>query len=132
MSKDIPFDKEKFLNSCPCGCSKSRQAILDGIEKYRESDPQMVQYLEWYRDSLWRDQVKADKFRALTVERGNDQLEKDAVIALRAMADKIEEKGMHFMLGCDLPRLPIFSGDDPIESYSASISVSLVKGPLGG
>jgi len=128
----VPFDKEKFLNSCPCGCTRSRQAILDGIEKYRESEPKMVQYLEWYRDHLWDVQVRDEIYRQEERELGDEEYAKKVATALRAMADKIEQPGMHFIVKSELPKLPIFSGDDRFERYAAHISVSIVAGPLGG
>lgn len=128
----VPFDKEKFLNACVCGCTKDRQVILDGIEKYSVSDPKLAQYLEFYRDSLWDDYVKERTYRQMKSDLGEEQLEKDTVIALRAMADKIEQKGMHFMIACELPKLPIFTGDDFVERFESHISVTIVAGPLGG
>jgi hypothetical protein len=132
VSNKVPFDKEKFLNSCACGCTKSRQAILDGIEKYRESDPDMVKYLEWYRDDLWNKEVKKQEYNQLTSSFTDEQLKKHTATTLRAMADKVEQGGMHFMIDCELPQLPIFSGNDAVERYYSHISVTLVAGPLGG
>lgn len=132
MSKQVPFDKEKFLMSCPCGCTKSRQVILDKIEAARETEPELVKYLEWYRDRLWEDQVKDMKYREEERELGTEEYEKKVVASLRAMADKIEQKGMHFIIGAELPKLPIFAGDDHVERYHSHISVSIVAGPLGG
>jgi hypothetical protein len=132
MSKEVPFDKEKFLNACSCGCTKERQVILDKIEQYRESEPVMVRYLEWYRDRLWQDVIKNDNWHKMRVERGDKQLNKDAAAALRAMADKLEQPGMHFMVGCVLPRLPIFDGEDDVERWCSYIEVSLMAGPIGG
>jgi hypothetical protein len=132
VSNKVPFDKEKFLMACPCGCTKSRQAILDGIEKYRESDPKMVQYLEWYRDDLWDKQCREEVYRQEERELGDEEYGKKVAAALRAMADKVEQPGMHFIVHAELPKLPIFSGDDRIESYAAHIKVSMVAGPLGG
>lgn len=132
MSQKTPFDKEKFVNSCPCGCSKSRQSILDGIEKYKESDPQMVQYLEWYRDELWEKQLADEAFRAQCHDLGAGEQVKRTVEALRAFADRLEQPGMHFIIHCELPPMPIFSGEDFVEKHHSRIMVHMVKGPLGG
>ena len=129
---DVPFDKEKFLNACPCGCSKSRQAILDGIEKYKDTDPEMVKYLGWHRDHLWATQVKEEEYRRLRRELGDDELNKKTAECLRAYADKLEEPGHHFMIFCDLPPMPIFSGKDYVEKYHSHIEVHMVAAPLGG
>lgn len=124
---DVPFDKEKFLNSCLCGCSKDKQSILYGIEKYRESDPMMVRYLEYYRDRLWHDQVMDDKYRQMRIDLGEVSLAKKTAEALRAVADKLEERGSHFMTYCELPNIPIFS-----DEFSTRINVVLLAGPVGG
>lgn len=126
------FDKEKFINHCCPSCNKGRAIFLEKIEQYRQSDPEMVTWLEEYRDRLWRDEVKKEEFRKLIRSRTDEQLKKDTATALRAMADKVEEGGMHFMIGCELPKLPIFSGEDDVERYYSNISVSMVAGPLGG
>jgi hypothetical protein len=133
MNKDIPFNKEEFINECPClPCTTSRQLLLDKIEQYRETDPEMSKHLEWYRDRLWQDQIKAGDFREMLRNRGEDQLNKDTAAALRAMADKLEESGMHFMIRCVLPTVPIFSGKDDHDRYGSYIEVAIVAGPLGG
>lgn len=129
---DIPFDKEKFLNSCPCGCTKSRQVLLDRIESLKDSDPELVKYLQWYRDDLWARQVKEDEYRRLRIELGDDKLNEQTVATLRAYADKLEQEGMHFMIYCDLPPMPIFSGKDYVEKYHSHIEVHMVAAPLGG
>jgi len=89
VSEEVPFDKERFLNACSCGCTKERQVMLDKIEQYRESEPVMVKYLEWYRDQMWRDQVKTDEFRK---ENHKDEkgLRKKTIASLRAMANLLE------------------------------------------
>lgn len=129
MNKEVPFDKDKFINYCCPPCNKGRQLLLDKIEQYRESEPDLTQHMEGYRDRLWLDQVKSDQYRQLRMEKGDEQLSKDVVVALRAVADKIEQSGGHFIIHCELPELPIFSGED---HYSAIIEVGLVSGPLGG
>jgi hypothetical protein len=126
---NIPLDKDKLLNSCMCGCTKSYQILFDKIEEYRATEPKMVQYLEWYRDRIWDDFVKGEDYRQMRIARGDDQLAKDTATALRAMADKLEEPGGHFMIGCTLPKLPIFSEEDRMSSH---ISVTAISGPLGG
>jgi hypothetical protein len=129
VNKEVPFDKDKFINHCCIPCNNSRKLFLDKIEQYRQSEPDMVRYMEWYRDRLWLDQVKGDQYRKLRMEKGDKQLNKEAAAALRAMADKIEQPGCHFMIHCELPELPILSGDD---HYCAKIDVGIVSGPLGG
>lgn len=133
MNIDFIFDKEKFLGACQCGCSKGRQVILDKIEQAKDSEPELVKYLEWYRDDLWNKQMKDEAYRKLRYDIGDDQLNKNTIIALRAMADKLEEPGYHFMIHCELPKLPIFAAkiDEP-DGYAANISVTLVRCPLGG
>lgn len=130
--ENIKFDKEKFLNYCCGACRKSRQILIDKIEQYKSSEPEMVQYLEWYRARAWQSQVKSENFHKMLNERGEKQLNKDAAEALRAVANKLEESGMHFMIDCELPLMPIFSGKDHVEKYHSHIEVSLVSGPLGG
>lgn len=132
MSTQITFDKDTFLNSCPCGCSKSRQSILDGIEKYKDSDPEMVKYLGWYRDQLWKQQVEEDVFREERHKLGDKEYNKKVATTLRAMADKIEQPGQHFIIHSRLPELPIFSGDDFVDSYTSQLEITLVAHPLGG
>ena len=114
------------------GCTKQRQVLLDKIEQYKDSEPEMVKYLQWYVERTWDDQVRDDTYRQDLRDLGDEEYEKRTVAALRAMADKIEQKGMHFIIGAELPKLPIFSGDDHIERYMAHIKVTIVAGPLGG
>jgi hypothetical protein len=132
VSENIPFDEEKFCNHCCPSCNKGRRLFLDKIKQYKESEPEMVQWLEWHRDRLWRDQIKADKFRSMRREKSDEQINKEAAAALRAMADKLEENGPHFMIHCELPPMPIFSGSDSVERYFSHIEISMVAGPLGG
>jgi len=128
MKQKIPFDRDKFLNSCTCGCTKSRHVILDGIEQLKESNPELSKYLEGYRDDLWNQQIREEEYREMSAEMGEDALNKKAAVALRAMADKIDEPGWHFMIYCNLPLLPIFSGDD----FCSHIEVKMLAAPIGG
>lgn len=133
MSKwDVPFDRDRFIKHCCNPCNKGREVLLEKIEQYKTSDPEVSQWLQWHVDHLWREQVAKDEYHQMSIDRGNEQFEKDAAAALRAVADKLDEKGMHFMIHCELPPLPVFSGKDRVEQYSCDITVSLVAGPLGG
>jgi len=128
----VPFDKERFVNHCCPPCNKGREEFLEKIEFYRDKDPVIVKWLEWHRESLWEDQTKGDTHRKESHELGEKEYEKKVVESLRAMADKIEQRGMHFIIGAELPKLPIFSGDDHVEQYVSHIGVTIVAGPLGG
>lgn len=132
MSNKVPFDRQRFVTHCCGPCNKGREQFLEKIEFYREHDPDIVKWLEWYRDRLWDDQVRGDQFHKARHELGDPEYNKKVAAALRAMADKVEQSGMHFIVGAELPKLPIFSGDDDIERYAAHIEVTVVAGPLGG
>ena len=82
--------------------------------------------LKYYKEERARNQRSTDQYHRMRSRLGDKELERRAAEALRAMADKIEQPGMHFMIGCDLPTLPILS------DYVCGIEVTLVKGPLGG
>ena len=126
---EIDFDKERFCKNCCDQCNKGRERFLAKIEEYRDKEPEMVQWMEWYRDRLWADQVKSDKYRQESHKLGDKEYNKKVAEALRAMADKLEKRGPHFIVNCELPELPIFSGED---TYCSRIDVTIVAGPLGG
>lgn len=132
MSNKVPFDRNKFVNHCCGPCNKGREEFLAKIEFYREHDPEMAKWLEWHRDRLWADQVRDDQFRNDRHKFGDAEYNKKVAAALRAMADKVEEEGMHFIVNAEIPELPIFSGADHIERYASHIQVTIVAGPLGG
>lgn len=75
---------------------------------------------------------KNDTSRKEQHDLGDKEFNKKAVAALRAMADKLEQHGPHFIVDAQLPKLPIFAGDDDGEKYISHIEVTLVAGPLGG
>lgn len=110
MGKRVPFNKEKFLKGCSCGCTKAYQeGLLDKIEQYRQSEPEMIKYLEWYRDRLWDDQVKSETFREEYHKIGEEAMRKKTIAALRAVADLLEstsgcDPGIY---SCELPEEPI-------------------------
>lgn len=128
------FDAEKFINDgCPCGCGREgRKAILEGIESLKDSNPVLSKQLSYYLNVLMKKDKEQNTYHQLCVSLGNDVVDKKAAEALRAMADKIEAQGMHFMIYCKLPELPIFSGENDVKAYSSSITVTMVRGPLGG
>ena len=128
----VPFDKEKFCNHCCGPCNKGRVLFLEKIEYYREHDPEIVKWLEWHRDRLWDDMVRGDQFSKERHTLGDEEYNKKVAEALRAMADKIEQPGMHFIVDAEIPKLPIFSGEDHVERYASHIEVTIVAGPLGG
>lgn len=123
------FNIEEFINYCCPSCNKSRASLLNKIEQYKISEPEMVRNLEFYRDRLWDDQVREKVFRKKRSKKGDKEFNKEAIIALRAMADKIENPDGGFMISCELPSVPIFSGED---DFGASIHICFVKAPLGG
>jgi hypothetical protein len=125
---EVSFDRDKFLNSCLCGCTKDRQIILDSIEEYRDSKPKLSRQLEYYRDHLWRIQIREDEYRQMRVDLGDDALNKKTADALRAMADKVEQQGPHFMIFCSLPAVPIFSDGE----FCSSVEVIMLACPVGG
>lgn len=89
-------------------------------------DEDLYNMLKYYKSERERNQKPQNEYHRMRARLGDKELERRAAEALRAMADKIEQPGMHFMIGCDLPKLPIFT------DYVTSIEVTLVKGPLGG
>lgn len=126
------FNREKFLkDGCMCGCGR-RELLLDKIEAFKETDPEVSQFLTYYRDNMVAADAKIMAYHKLRMELGDKEIEGKAVEALRAMADKLEECGAHFIIYCNLPALPIFSGKDMAESYHSHIEVSMVAAPLGG
>lgn len=95
-------------------------------------DEELKNMLSLYQNRLIRDNEKRENYNNINMRYGEKELNKKVAEALRAMANKLEEPGMHFMVHCSLPNLPIFSGKDYVEKYSSSIEVALVAGPLGG
>lgn len=130
------FDKEEFMrNVCACGCNKrGREIILEKIEKYKDSEPEFAKQLIYYRDRLVKDDDKHRDYQKLKEQFNWSEAEQNKKVAetLRAYADKLEERGHHFMIYCKLPNLPIFSGKDEVEAYYSDIEISMVKTPLGG
>lgn len=128
------FNAEEFINGgCPCGCAKAgRKAILDGIEAFKESNQALSDQLRYYRDHLVRKDEDEIEYRRLRCELGDLELNMRAAASLRAIANKLEEQGMHFMIHCKLPNMPLFTGKDDVEAYGSSIEVAMVRGPLGG
>jgi len=92
----------------------------------------MVKWLEWHRNYLWDKQCEDAEFRKERATLGDEEYNKKVAASLRAMADKIEQRGMHFIVGAELPKLPIFSGEDHVERYVSHVAVTIVAGPLGG
>ncbi len=125
----LDFDKEKFINHCCPHCDRFRKTMLEKIEQYRDSEPEMVKALIYYRDELWDAQVKNEERRARFNVVGEEQLCKDAVIALRAMADQIEKGSFALLLHAELPQVPIFSKED---SSISNIEITLAKHFMGG
>lgn len=130
-----PFDKEKFIYDC-CREDKINQdhkMILDKIAEYKDKDQDVAKVFTYYRDHLWQHAVEFEVFRQAERDLGRDEYNKLVAKSLRAMADKIEEKGPHFIISAVLPELPIFKdGDFSVENYMPHISVTMVKCPLGG
>jgi hypothetical protein len=126
VSKEVPFDKEKFLNDCMCGCTKERQVMLDKIEQYRETEPVMVKYLEWYRDHMWREQVKKDAFRKEN-HKDEEAMRKKTIASLRAMADLLETTSGVWpgIYHCELPEEPLLK--NTIDTIKVTLSY-----PWGG
>ena len=127
MSKEVPFDKEAFLNDCACGCTKERQVMLDKIEQYRATEPVMVKYLGWYRDRLWDDRCKKDDFRKAELEMGEEAMRKKTIASLRAVADLLENTsgcnpGIYH---CELPEEPLLK--NTIDTIKVTLSY-----PWGG
>jgi len=95
-------------------------------------DEDLYNMLKYYKAERERNQKPRDEFHKMRCRLGDREVDRRAAEALRAMADKIEQKGPHFIVGCDLPQLPIFSGKDHVERYVSHIEITLVAGPLGG
>jgi uncharacterized small protein (DUF1192 family) len=95
-------------------------------------DEDLVRMLQFYKEHQERASKPSNEYHRMRARLGDKETNRKAAEALRAMADKIEQPGMHFMVGCDLPELPIFSGKDHVERYVSHISITLVAGPLGG
>lgn len=125
------FNKEEFMAACcSCGCDRpGREAILEGIESLKDSNPVLSKQLTYYRDDLFQKDKKDKAYRAHLRDVGEQEINRQTVEALRAMANKIETRGMHFMLHCTLPTVPIFSGEDDMV---ANITVTLASRPMGG
>lgn len=127
MRKKVPFDKEKFFNDCSCGCTKERQVMLDKIEQYRDSEPVMIKYLEWYRDQMWDEQVKKDAFRKEERDIGEEAMRKKTIASLRAVADLLESTSGCWpgIYSCELPEEPLLK--DTIDTIRVTLSY-----PWGG
>lgn len=97
-----------------------------------QGDKDLTDMLTFYKAERERNQKPRNEFHRMRSRLGDRETNRRAAEALRAMADKLEQPGMHFMVGADLPRLPIFSGDDHVERYASHIAITIVAGPLGG
>ena len=85
-------------------------------------DVELLTILERHKSHLDYYNSQRDKyFRDLQLI-GTKAYEKKAIIALRAMADKLEEPGQHSIIVAELPVVPIFEGED---EWGASITVSI-------
>lgn len=108
---------------------KYERALQEKIDWAKDfGDKDLLNYLIWYQERSVRDKEKDNKFRTMRARLGDKETNRRAAEALRAMADKLEQGGMHFMIGCDLPELPIFSG----KEYVSHIEVTVAAGPMGG
>lgn len=95
-------------------------------------DEDLYNMLKYYRLERERNQKPRNEYHHMRSRLGDREVDRRAAEALRAMADKIEQNGPHFIIGADLPQLPIFSGKDRVEQYVSHIEVTIVAGPLGG
>ncbi len=95
-------------------------------------DKDLADMLKYYKLERARNQKPQNEYHKMRSRIGEREFTRRTAEALRAMADKIEQPGMHFIIGADIPQLPIFSGKDHVEQYHSHISVSIVAGPLGG
>jgi hypothetical protein len=95
-------------------------------------DEDLYNMLKYYKLEQERNQNPRNEYHRMRSRLGDREVDRRTVEALRAMADYIEKKGPHFIIGADLPNLPIFSGKDHVERYVSHIEVTLVAGPLGG
>jgi hypothetical protein len=121
------FDREQFLSSgCVCGC-EARELLLQKIEQFQDTEPDVARWLSYVRDDKIERDKDARDYHQMVVELGKEGVRKLTAQALRAMADKVEQNGSHFIMHSRLPKLPIFSDDD----YYAEISLTMVGHPLG-
>jgi len=95
-------------------------------------DEDLHNMLKYYKLERERNQKPQNEFHRMRSRLGDREVDRRTAEALRAMADYIEKKGPHFIIGCDLPNVPIFSGKDHVERYVSHIEVTIVAGPLGG
>lgn len=98
----------------------------------RIGDKDLADMLKYYKLERARNQKPQNEYHKIRARIGEREFVRRTAEALRAMADKIEQPGMHFIVGADLPELPIFSGKDHVERYASHIEVTIVAGPLGG
>ncbi len=132
-------DLDNFINrEYDVAGNQHRKFLLKKIEETSKTDPDTCKFLTEYKELLIRELKKQDdyhKFRHECYLVHNDsskEIKNRMILALRAMAEELETNGMCFEIFCKLPPLPIFSGQNNIESYFSSIEISLVAGPLGG
>lgn len=95
-------------------------------------DKDLADMLKYYKLERERNQKPQNEYHRLRARIGEKEFSRRTAEALRAMADKIEQNGPHFIIGADIPGLPIFSGKDHVEKYVSHIEVTIVAGPLGG
>lgn len=95
-------------------------------------DEDLYNMLKYYKLERERNQKPQSEFHRMRSRLGDREVDRRTAESLRAMADYIEKRGPHFIIGCDLPQLPIFSGKDHVERYVSHIEVTIVAGPLGG
>lgn len=95
-------------------------------------DEDLHNMLKYYKLERERNQKPQNEFHRMRSRLGDREVDRRTAEALRAMADYIEKRGPHFIIGCDLPNVPIFSGKDHVERYVSHIEVTIVAGPLGG
>lgn len=95
-------------------------------------DKDLEDMLTYYKLTRDRKDTEDREYRRLSSRLGDKELTRQACEALRAMADYLEKSGPHFMIHCQLPNMPIFSGKDHVERYHSHIEISMVACPLGG
>jgi hypothetical protein len=96
-------------------------------------DKDLLNYLIYYRDTRRRYEADEDKYHKMRNLLGDEEIRKRSIVALRALADKIESEGPHFIISADLPVVPIFGAEnDDNDQYGAFIKIFLAPYPLGG
>lgn len=102
--------------------------VENTIEKVPEgADPDIIKALNYYKERLEGSRKRQDDFRDLRIKLGDNELERHTILALRAMATKLETTGTLGIYFVKLPCDPPAPKDKVMDQIELTVSY-----PWGG